>query len=206
MRTRQAPGDFFTNFFPHCGAVSRNFFNASCGAAARAACKTFSRESKKARRSRRACTERTLDRIRSARPASRISTPRLACHFMEKINRTAREHPEQCHAHCHCEIHSASGNDEPDFRIEKTGPSYRLSVRAAVRRHSQFPDKGFPRSAKRRTISGNSRHPASGGNPSGRLPATQRKPAAAIPQWRRAARQPHGAPLAELRLMFDQPL
>jgi hypothetical protein len=45
-------------------------------------------------------------------------------------------------------------NDEPDVRIDTIGQSYRLSARTTVRRHSQFPDKGFPRSAKRRTIGG----------------------------------------------------
>src|SRR5689334_14447562 len=34
--------------------------------------------------------------------------PVSACKFIKEINRTAREHPEQCHAHCHCEIHRPS--------------------------------------------------------------------------------------------------
>jgi hypothetical protein len=75
MRTRQAPGDFFINYFPHCGAVSRSFLIARTGDTALAARESFGPESKKARRSRRACTERTLGRIRNASGFADLDAP-----------------------------------------------------------------------------------------------------------------------------------
>jgi hypothetical protein len=60
---RQALRDFLTNFFPHCGAIFRCASLTRAYLRARSARETYDHESKKARRSRRACTERTLDRI-----------------------------------------------------------------------------------------------------------------------------------------------
>ncbi|CAG9230558.1 hypothetical protein PSAB6_520017 [Paraburkholderia sabiae] len=42
--------------------------------------------------------------------------PVSACKFIKEINRTAREHTEQCHAHCHCEIHRPS--QKPSDRVQ----------------------------------------------------------------------------------------
>ncbi|MEQ5839039.1 hypothetical protein N0A02_06245 [Paraburkholderia acidicola] len=30
--------------------------------------------------------------------------------LVEEVDRAGGEHTEQCHTHCHCEIHDASGN------------------------------------------------------------------------------------------------
>jgi hypothetical protein len=47
MLTRQASGDFFSNFFPHCGAVSRSYLIVRIWLASRRALKLSAMKAKR---------------------------------------------------------------------------------------------------------------------------------------------------------------